>query len=171
MAEQKPHKHRDLIIAWANGALIQYRNAGMVGWENSIDTPQWFEDIEYRIKPKKWEPESGNYTITSSGVAENYKSSITDRNFGIERKTKELAERSFKELRSYARLLAYRDEFCPGYDPDFTIVNAKFYVYQDRRSGNWGVGSIEFILSKNVLFPKEIAKELADKLNKGEVEL
>ena len=170
MTEQKPRKHRDLIIAWANGASIQYYHK-RDGWKDCIGAQQWFEDVEYRVKPKKWEPEWGKFTITSSGEVENYQSSSTDRNFGIERKTKELAERSFKELRSYARLLAYRDEFCPGHEQDFTIANAKFYIYHDTYSNHWGVGSTHYISYGYVLFPKEIAEELADKLNKGEVEL
>ena len=171
MAERKPHKHKDLIIAWANGERIQYREPPRTEWADCIRIPMWVETTEYRIKPKKWEPESGKYTITSIGVVENYKSSIADRNFGIERKTKELAERSFKELRAYARLLAYRDEFCPGYEPDWTAANAKFYIYRDTYCDRWDVGSTHFISYGYVLFPKEIAEELANKLNSGKVEL
>ena len=46
------HKHRDLIIAWANGAEIQgfiFRNNIGV-WED-LETPDWDPDTEYRIKP------------------------------------------------------------------------------------------------------------------------
>ena len=46
----KPHKHRDLIIAWANGSEIEY--LGVAGKWKSIDTPEWYETIEYRIKPE-----------------------------------------------------------------------------------------------------------------------
>ena len=47
----KPHKHADLIKAWADGAEIQY-HYGDYGW---IDTsyPQWWEFNNYRIKPKE----------------------------------------------------------------------------------------------------------------------
>lgn len=51
----KPHKHKTLIIAWANGAEIQCKIADCK-WVNCID-PVWREDMEYRIKPdtiKKW---------------------------------------------------------------------------------------------------------------------
>lgn len=43
------HKHRDLIIAWANGAEIECRpKDGM--W---IDCdPSWSNNLEYRIKPE-----------------------------------------------------------------------------------------------------------------------
>jgi hypothetical protein len=54
----KPHKHADLIKAWADGAEIEYRvKDGKLGWSN------WksFQDLErfltdpwwdYRIKPE-----------------------------------------------------------------------------------------------------------------------
>jgi len=44
------HKHADVIHAWAEGAEIQ-KFCGD-GWYNDSDTPEWFEDCEYRIKPR-----------------------------------------------------------------------------------------------------------------------
>lgn len=44
------HKHSDLIHAWADGAQIQlYTSAEF--WEDT-KTPQWHQDMEYRIKPE-----------------------------------------------------------------------------------------------------------------------
>ena len=47
----KPHKHADLIKAWADGAEIQCHHEDY-GW---IDTsyPEWWEFNNYRIKPKE----------------------------------------------------------------------------------------------------------------------
>ncbi len=47
-----PHKHADLIKAWADGAIIQYwRNP--YGWEDCAKNyPAWDEGAEYRIKPE-----------------------------------------------------------------------------------------------------------------------
>ena len=42
------HKHRDLIIAWANGETIQYKNGE---WIDIEWAPSWDVDTEYRIKP------------------------------------------------------------------------------------------------------------------------
>lgn len=45
-----PHKHAELIKAWADGAKIQ----GMYGngtWCD-VDTPGWRVDRQYRIKPE-----------------------------------------------------------------------------------------------------------------------
>lgn len=51
MAER--HKHADLIIAWANGAKIQYRDPDYSDGEWDETThPTWSEYKEYRIKPK-----------------------------------------------------------------------------------------------------------------------
>lgn len=47
----KPHKHRDLIIAWANGAQIQIRYSAEGSWMDT-NTPRWYAHYEYRIKPK-----------------------------------------------------------------------------------------------------------------------
>ena len=46
----QPHKHRDLIIAWANGETIQFKCSDG-SWVDETDTPEWFDHFEYRIKP------------------------------------------------------------------------------------------------------------------------
>ena len=50
----KPHKHRDLIIAWANGAIIEFKNFNGE-WKEPSGGQQhigWGENVEYRIKPE-----------------------------------------------------------------------------------------------------------------------
>lgn len=44
------HKHRDLIIAWANGAEIQVYFELKNIWLD-VKSPSWDIDEEYRIKP------------------------------------------------------------------------------------------------------------------------
>lgn len=46
--QPKRHKHADLIIAWANGAEIQYN--GAMGWAD-LRNPSFELEFEYRIKP------------------------------------------------------------------------------------------------------------------------
>ncbi len=51
------HKHAELIIAWANGAHIQYR--AVPGEGEWCDEPRhliWEEYAEYRIKPEEKKP-------------------------------------------------------------------------------------------------------------------
>lgn len=49
---KQPHKHAELIKAWADGALIQVCNGVVeeLGWVD-INSPTWYLDMKYRIKP------------------------------------------------------------------------------------------------------------------------
>ena len=46
----KPHKHRDLIIAWANGAEIECL-MGDTWYDREAEPPVWIPTRTYRIKP------------------------------------------------------------------------------------------------------------------------
>lgn len=45
-----PHKHAELIKAWADGAVIQFQEGK--DWM-TISAPSWSDENEYRIKPGK----------------------------------------------------------------------------------------------------------------------
>lgn len=47
----QPHKHKDLIIAWANGAVIEGRVNSSFPWV-VVNNPSWKIDVEYRVRPK-----------------------------------------------------------------------------------------------------------------------
>lgn len=52
----KPHKHAELIKAWADGATIQSRyKFGYGDWTAWTDNeyPVWEDEWEYRIKPEQ----------------------------------------------------------------------------------------------------------------------
>lgn len=51
----KPHLHREAIIAWADGARIQYRYKDGP-WIDCIHIPEWKFDHEYRAKPERKYP-------------------------------------------------------------------------------------------------------------------
>ena len=55
----KPHKHADLIKAWADGSVIQLNDNGV--WRD-VNPYGWDIYLEYRIKP---EPKP-DYTDTTS---------------------------------------------------------------------------------------------------------
>lgn len=55
------HKHADLIHAWAEGTEIETFYEG--SW-TLCSPPPWYEDMEYRIKPK----ELDEYDITPKRV-------------------------------------------------------------------------------------------------------
>lgn len=50
--ESKRHKHADLIIAWANGAVIQCLWPKDEWQDCASNKPSWDEEIQYRIKPE-----------------------------------------------------------------------------------------------------------------------
>ena len=50
----KPHKHAELIKAWADGAEIQVKACNVV-WEDR-EHPVWSTNREYRIKPEEKQP-------------------------------------------------------------------------------------------------------------------
>lgn len=53
--EKKPHQHRDLIIAWANGEKVQVKvydiDQHVENWQDE-PFPEWYSEFEYRIKPE-----------------------------------------------------------------------------------------------------------------------
>ena len=47
------HKHYDVIVAWAAGEEVEYKWHGeWHGWDDN-STPAFYEECEYRIKPKR----------------------------------------------------------------------------------------------------------------------
>ncbi len=47
----KPHKHAEVIKAWADGAEIEVRYDSGSKWA-TCNPPYWYVDEEYRIKPQ-----------------------------------------------------------------------------------------------------------------------
>ena len=122
--------------------------------------------------PKQWEPECGSWYVGVAGVPGSGKSTQCCRKFGTERKTREDAERAAIEMRKFNRLLAYRDEFAPGYEPDWSDEVEKSYVFQDRESGKYKVADNIMCQTLGAVYmPYDVANELCRKLNTGEVVL
>jgi len=48
----KPHKHAELIKAWADGAQIQCFDCNHDGWKDLGEYFVWANDYQYRIKPE-----------------------------------------------------------------------------------------------------------------------
>jgi hypothetical protein len=48
----KPHKHAEIIKAWADGAAIQCRMIDRGGHWIDSDDPHWLCTFEYRVKPE-----------------------------------------------------------------------------------------------------------------------
>ena len=56
------HKHYECIVAFAEGKKIQYKLPSDIQWLDCHNTPMWYLDIEYRIKPKS-KPDIVKYVI------------------------------------------------------------------------------------------------------------
>lgn len=48
----KPHKHCEVIKAWADGHEIERRGYGQAKWSPVAGDPLWYEDVDYRVKPQ-----------------------------------------------------------------------------------------------------------------------
>ena len=80
------HKHADVIIAWANGAEIEYRARPDRPWMPMTNTSSWYgyDGVEYRIKPpaKKYrvallKDDGGSYALAANNQA--YADTLTTR--------------------------------------------------------------------------------------------
>lgn len=61
----KPHKHAELIKAWADGAEIEYWSWIDKRWFPKDDDSRWLNTGEYRIKPKP-KPDVVRYAETGT---------------------------------------------------------------------------------------------------------
>lgn len=48
-----PHKHHDVIIAWAKGETIQTRKDKDPWYDVPRNQPRWMDHQDYRVKPKE----------------------------------------------------------------------------------------------------------------------
>jgi len=78
----QPHKFKDVIIAWANGEEIEFRDTNYSMEWKPTKNPLWLADTEYRVKPKPVEStitfrvgvgvcdDGSFYTVTADNKAE-----------------------------------------------------------------------------------------------------
>jgi len=122
--------------------------------------------------PKKWQPVGGEYFVCTDGSVINFDSSEGYRLNGVERSTKEQAERASVEMCRFNRLLALRDELCGDDVVDWKQNNTKFYLYYDHNTKLWVVDDWMKIEIQTPYFPTERhAQRACEMLNSGEVEL
>jgi len=115
----------------------------------------------------KWEPKEGTFIINQSGIV--FKSVARDMPntaaFGFSRDTRKKAEQAASTIRSYARLLAYVDEFETA-KGDYVIYYDTYY-----KSYKTYFAEGDSCILGEVRMSKECAKALSEKLNSGEVVL
>lgn len=129
------------------------------------------DDWEIYEEPK-WEPEGGEWFVTSSGCIATFGTFFKTRDFGIERKTEEVAKMARDKMRVFNRLLAYVNEQAPRWEPDWGKNSDNYYVYFDHgMNQSYACGSSVNERLGTVYMPEYVARKLVDDLNSGRVEL
>ena len=123
--------------------------------------------------PEEWEPKGGDYFVCSNGVVYSdalYNDAASD-TFGVVYATLEQAEKASKAMRAHNRLLAYVAEFAPDWNADWDDATQRkaAVAFTGERYEYWDYVTARPIGA--VIMPRHIARELAAKLNSGEVEL
>jgi hypothetical protein len=124
------------------------------------------EEKEKKIIP--WEPKGGDFFFSSGGILVGF-SDEKCQTYGIERTSKEQAQKARNKVRQFQRLLAYHDEYCPDYE--FIENGTNGIVFYDIEIKIWKVDFYTTWAFISVYFPKNIAEDLVKKLNSGEVVL
>lgn len=119
-------------------------------------------------KPKLWEPKGGEFTIFVEDVFQ-ANSSNDYRQFGLEYPTKEQAERARDLMRPSHHYIAYAMEHWPDYEVP-SIGEMAYCVTYDGDFARWILDGSRYIRRPGVPYgPEDKVRELADRLNRGEV--
>ena len=155
-------------------AEIEYDDIGHIStkWIEHTRTDIWEYLPNYK-EVTRWEPQSGEWYVETSGKVSMGWSIKRTQFFGVERQTEEEAEYAARQMRIHNRLLAYVAEFDKDWKADWTNADqGKYFVefnpvtneyYTNKRIYSRTIGQ--------VYMSKECVKELCRKLNSGEVVL
>lgn len=133
---------------------------------------EWQKQLEELRNPLKevWVP-SGDYTITSTGDRDIFPNNNQHR-FTGSYKTLEQVEKAKPQLRAFAQLLAYVAEFDADWEADWNDkCQKKWFVYFDFMTNTWYCDFTCTTRRVGIYMSEQCAKDLADKLNRGEVVL
>lgn len=169
-------KVKSCLRGWGNVTKVNEEHGNFIA-KFSIDDVSWFlSDGRYRphdaypeiieVEKKKWEPEGGVYVLVDTGHIDT-KIIGCFREEGREYKTQKQAETAYKMIRPFQRLVAWTTENIENYDLD--SKNNNYIVV--KHDLEYEAIFIDTIKGFEVRMPRWVAKDLADKLNSGEVEL
>ena len=125
------------------------------------------------IEPKKkWEPKDGGYVVNGNGHTTNLNPMYNEpyRLHGTMRSTREQAEKFAKDQRKFNRLHAYVAEHAPHYVVP-PLGERAWFIYEDGAGDFYAASDANARDICKIYMPKEVAMDLARKLNSGEVEL
>jgi hypothetical protein len=135
---------------------------------------QLIQPVNAVSEPVKWQPKGGNFFIQSNGrVSEAVGSSDTPhKEFGVERPTRQQAERALVEMRRFNRLLALRDGLCGDDVMDWKSSNTpKYFLVYNAFENVWDLSAIHKSFVTPCFKTEEQARLACNMLNMGEVEL
>ena len=122
----------------------------------------------------KWEPIGGNFLIKNALNGSYHMANCTSNHIsaGLTYKTQSQADSAAKQLRAYARQLAYLAENDDGWVADWSNIHQyKYYVYYDHNNSKFKEYSCYQAQYINTIFMSEAnATKLAQLMNDGIVE-
>jgi hypothetical protein len=175
------HTHAKLMALYAEDALTTDKPWEL--WERKVKNediwaameinPLWHSHVSYRRIPKKWSPPEGKFYVHTmyNGVYEDV-STKSPREFGLERNTRVKANEALKEIRTFCRLLALRDQVCPHFIPDWSDeTNGNYVIYYDVIAEEWEAIKYQTYRGAGPYFNYTGSEIACKMLNNGEVEL
>ncbi len=75
-------------------------------------------------------------------------------------------------MRTHNRMIAYKMEFCPNYEPVWNNEESKYYIFFSNTRRVWSMTCYDYSSCALgvIYFPEDVATDLVKKLNSGEVE-
>lgn len=118
---------------------------------------------------EQWQPKGGEWYIDSINEVSDGPSSELHRLSGREYQTKEIAHRAADLMVEHNRLLAYVFEHAPYYTPNWdNIDDEKWFVYFNYDDSKWMADYTRLDRTVGTVYmPKEVADDLANKLQAG----
>ena len=136
--------------------------------------PITIEPPKPAIQIAKWKPIEGNYCVVNYCLSADYynKPPSNAADSGLTYKTQSQADSAAKQLRAYARQLAWLAEHDDGWVPDWSNAHQnKYFVYVAHKSNTFKVNRNFTDQSFGIIYMSEPnATKLAQLMNDGIVE-
>lgn len=162
-------------IGWDKINYVYLNNRKIFDDQSLLDVPNCDDLLadDWEIYQEQWEPEGGDWYIGYDSYVRKGKLDSNSCKFGMERPSKELAEKHRDRLRTFNRLAAYVDEFAPDFEPDWVnYEESKYYVSYDHKEERWYRGyNVAYHHVGTLYMPEEIAEQLVNDLNSGRVKI
>lgn len=119
----------------------------------------------------KWEPQGGDWVVVGGLIHNCGSEDPRVTTFGCTYDTLDKAAKAKDMMRLHNRMIAYKMEFCPDWEPDWgDNITPKYYIFFNHYTECYEHSSYAGLNTLGTVFlPEQIAEELCKKLNSGEV--